>query len=974
MAASTKTSRPAGAEPVAVGRRRVETVVERRAPLIGRDREVAVVAEALRPAPTARTVLVTGPAGAGKTAVLDEARQTAAREGTKILRMTWEDTAEPAGPAALADAVNAVLAKVHDGRLPARVTAVRRARLRLDDDRSGELPLLSVLGETLADAAHHVPFALVLDDVDRIPAPTASALRLMLRVFRPVGLPVVLAGRPTRACAADTPDLATAADHVLDLAPLPPDDVGGLVAQRLGRPPEPLLVAAVRRCLGPLAGRPAAVLSVLTAAREDGRLLDLDGRVGLTGAEEDLRLGTDAASLCPVTADATDTATVLARLLHRADLRVEDLHALAGPGRSPGADLGRAVDRLVEERVVTADGDGRLSFAVPALAAALRAGPTGHDPRPVHAAVVTAVTRRLAPADAGASHPSLADHVVAAGTALDDTVAVPLLLAAARRDARAHHPRAARAYLSALGRLSPDDPAAPRALCAAARLGLERGDHRGVLALGGPLLAALRRTAPEAADERLEFATTAWALSALHEHRPPCEATPADVLDEALRRTPRAAMLTALGGRYGIGPLAPWPPNSHPAATGGRSREPGGGPLPSYAELRTLAVATGRRDGLARALRGLPVEAAWEVAVGPLRDAAAYGDLAGALEAVLGERHLSAGHSRADRYHTMVRDYLAGNWDAALTAARDIEARGRADESPVGGWLPRALAAEIHCFRGDLARAREWLDRIPGTAVHPLIARARLGVRYWSGQQETALREAWRDVRRAREGGLLAGLDRVLLRILEFAEEARPQQARQALEELAALHQEMATATTREALSVARGVVHRDAGAAYDAHRSAERRGDRHMQLYCCLVLSEVGDDPQHWLAEAARHTHRMALGRPGRLLLSRSARRHNVPMPRGRSARQGLNEAEVRLITMVSEGATNRQIAARLACSEKTVEQRLTRLFQRTGRRSRVELAAAWLDGSLAGLGRVPDLPPDGTHTPGRRSTASGG
>ena len=62
-----------------------------------------------------------------------------------------------------------------------------------------------------------------------------------------------------------------------------------------------------------------------------------------------------------------------------------------------------------------------------------------------------------------------------------------------------------------------------------------------------------------------------------------------------------------------------------------------------------------------------------------------------------------------------------------------------------------------------------------------------------------------------------------------------------------------------------------------------------------------------------------------------------------------------VELREMVRARAAGAEIVdalqARLACSEKTVEQRLTRLFQRTGCRSRVELAAAWLDGSLARL-----------------------
>ncbi|MBM4796047.1 helix-turn-helix transcriptional regulator [Streptomyces sioyaensis] len=179
---------------------------------------------------------------------------------------------------------------------------------------------------------------------------------------------------------------------------------------------------------------------------------------------------------------------------------------------------------------------------------------------------------------------------------------------------------------------------------------------------------------------------------------------------------------------------------------------------------------------------------------------------------------------------------------------------------------------------------------------------------------------------------------------------------------------------TREALLVARGMLDRDADGAHDAYRSAGRRGDRHMMLYCCQVLAQVGDDPQPWLTEAAHHTHLLSLGRPGRALLGRSAQRRNVPLPRGRSAPEGLSEADVQLIGMVGEGGTNRQIAARLACSEKTVEQRLARLFQRTGRRSRVELVAAWLDGSLAGLGPVPDVPPGGAPGPGAGFGPAGG
>ena len=922
--------------------------MQRRTSLVGRDHQVGVVADALRPAGTARTLLVTGEAGAGKTAVLDEARHEAVQEGAMVLRLPWETATGPTGAAALADAVCGVLAKVHHGRLPAHITAVRRVQSRSGD--GGELTLLSTLGETLADAACHVPFALVLDGAERMPPTTADALQLMLRMFRPAGLPVVMAGRPVPRGPAGAPDLATAADRVLDLPPLRPEDVGELVGQRLGRLAEPALLAAVRRSLGPLAGNPGAVLSVLTALHEDDSLVDLDDRTGLAGTEDDLRLAVDAEPVCRVTADGTDAVVVLAGLLHRAELRLEDLHSLIPACAELAADLGRTVDRLVRERTLTIDGDGRLAFAVPALAAALRTLPPRRDVRSMHAAIVQTVAERLGPATTGACHPRLADHVAAAGPALTDGVAVPLLLAAAGKDARSYHPRAARAYLSALRRLPLNYPATLDVLRDAAELGLWCGDHAGVLALGEPILAGLRDADPTEGGG-LEFATHAWGLSVLHEHRSPYDDA---VPREVFARMPRAAMPAALGGRYGIGPLTPWPPSAKPAPDSGRLRD-AHGPLPSPAELRTLAAAVGGHEELARAVHGLQRHEVCEVAVERLRDAAAYGDLVAALESVLGERYVRADHSTAGRYHAMVRDYLAGRWDAALSAARGIERRSRVCGGPGTGQLARALAAEIHCLRGDLVRAREWLDLIPGTVVHPLVARARLGVRYWSGQQDAALEEAWHDVRRARGSGLLVGAERVLLRIVEFAEETRPRQARQAVEQLAALHAEADTVMTREALLVARGVLDRDADGAHDAYRSAERRGDRHMMLFCCQILAEVADDPQPWLAEAARHTHLLSLGRPGRVLLGRSAQRRNVPLPRGRSAREGLSEADVQLIGMVGEGGTNRQIAARLACSEKTVEQRLARLFQRTGRRSRVELVAAWLDGSLEDLG-----PPD--------------
>ncbi|WP_327235424.1 LuxR family transcriptional regulator [Streptomyces sp. NBC_01317] len=1042
-----------------------------RSPLVGRHDEVGDVARALRATGAAvRTLLVSGVAGAGKTALLHEARRAAAKKGAKVLRLGWEVAEEPAGAGALADAVCGVLAKIHDGRILARVTAVRRAQAQAQSPsqaesqsqspsrsravgRGGEVALLSALGEVLADAARQVPFALVVDDADRMPDPTASALGLLLRAFRPAGVPVVLAARPMLpGQVGGGGQLLAAADRVVELPALSSAEVGELIVRRLDRPVEPGLVTAVLRALGPLAGSPGAVLSVLASLEECGALLELDGQMCLTVPEDELRLTPDAAELARLgwphaspDAETFETATALARLAGQAELRLDDLRGVRplkgvrGAGAPeveraeaerheaglpeagfPGAGLpeaglpeifGRVVDGLVRDRVVTVDRAGRITFAVPALAVALRALPGCRDVRPLHATITRVVTDRLGAVAAGAAHPRLADHVAAAGSALDAALALPLLLSAARTHAKSDPSWGARAYHSALRHLSPYDPRATGVLRESVALSLRNADHVGVLALGERVLACLEEWyggdgrdgerggehgehgehgEPRVEDrDHLEWVTRACTLSTLHEHRSPQTDDVDPRYGVALAQVPAAAALAVLGGAYGIGPITPITPitpnmpitpTTHlngglpepPEPLAQCASSPGPDPLPSLAEVRLLAAAVGPRAEFERTRRALardaPDHALSAAPLDQLRNAAAYGDLAGALDAVLGERYVDAGQSTAVQYHAMVRDYLTGRWDSALSAARRVETRGRADGAPGVGQPARALAAEIQLVRGKLGRAREWLDLIPDSVSHPLVARARLGVRYWSGHGDRAMEAeavaaAWRDVRRAREDGLLAGLDRVLLRILSIAVERNdPEAVRHTMAEIEKLYEEAASPLTHEVVLVGRGMAHGDAQSALSAYELVRERGDVPLLVDCCGCLAEVGDDPELWLAEATRSGHALGMGRPVRSRLGAAARRRNVSLPRRRAARGGRSERDergerdVQLIDMVSDGSTNRQIAARLGCSEKTVEQRLTRLFKRTGCRSRAELAAAWLDGSLVRQGLVPD------------------
>lgn len=74
-------------------------------------------------------------------------------------------------------------------------------------------------------------------------------------------------------------------------------------------------------------------------------------------------------------------------------------------------------------------------------------------------------------------------------------------------------------------------------------------------------------------------------------------------------------------------------------------------------------------------------------------------------------------------------------------------------------------------------------------------------------------------------------------------------------------------------------------------------------------------------------------------------AAEHREPAPGGGGtamALAALTEAETRLALLVAEGASNQEAAAKLFVSVKTVEARLTRIYQKLDVRSRAQLATA--------------------------------
>jgi DNA-binding NarL/FixJ family response regulator len=104
-----------------------------------------------------------------------------------------------------------------------------------------------------------------------------------------------------------------------------------------------------------------------------------------------------------------------------------------------------------------------------------------------------------------------------------------------------------------------------------------------------------------------------------------------------------------------------------------------------------------------------------------------------------------------------------------------------------------------------------------------------------------------------------------------------------------------------------------------------------------------VGTSPREWLLRARGIAAEIGAEQlAARVRAAMEAR--DVRVPRGSTA-SGLTAVERGIVALVRQGRTNRQIAGALNLSEKTVENRLTRLFAKIGCRTRYELAATNLD-----------------------------
>lgn len=854
---------------------------------IGREDELAALAA---DGPGGVLVVLHGERGSGRTVLLDELAGAGSSAGRPVLtvrgagpRPEWDVY----GVVPLLDAVTGGFEGLRaTSELVGRTAALRR-RCTPDSYRatSRRSALYAEIGRLLSSLG---PSSLVLlDDIERVPQPEHVALAARAAGHRVV----VAAGRPSV--------LDGAADTVVHAGPLGPDEVGRLVRRVLRARPDATLLAALRRALGPLAGNPATVLSAIDELRRSDRLVTVARRVCLRAPHVSPTLPDDALAMAAVGVPGGAAEGLVLLVDGPARVRAGEAPLLAAATGRTVQDTGRTLDRLVTDGVLE-ERHGELALRCPAVGATVRARSGTGRVRELHAAVVRAAADSVVSLlDPGV----LADHVESAGDALEPGREWGTLLLAQAGEREGRAPRRAAELVRAAARhehTPGDDEWTVRLL-------LRAGDHSGVLSL-------VTRLVEEGFDGDSELLAAAAAAAALSLG----ESVPQPV-HEALTEDGDLSSALHLVRRWERG---------HALHTDELAA--------AMAPLVTTAPGPGRRSLGHRAAA----------------TALLSRDVVGALEALLGSSYRRPSRGSHLGFHRAAAALATGRWEEATNETRALFAEYAADESAAGAReLTALLAVEAASWAGDERMAAVWRDYLPDfeQSRHRTLYAAVRATRLWVGGDGAAAIEhgyqVWCDSPGGAHGfGRRLLLNRLCVIAAVGGHREWHDRLRTAGDDWRRIAQGADTYGATEAWDFAEGLFGSRAEREARLARALEAaRAHGHHAKVCWMLMAAgtaVADPTGPW-AEA--HAIASEIDSPVlRAQVRRLADEQGVRLPLGRTRDTGLSEVQARIVEMVEQGMTNRQIARDLQVSEKTVENHLTRLFVRFGCRTRYGLATA--------------------------------
>jgi DNA-binding CsgD family transcriptional regulator len=897
--------------------------------LVGREAEQRMLDALLQSARDERgtALVLRGEPGIGKTALLEYAAARA-RDMT-VLRCVGIEAEHELPFAGMHQLVRPCLDLVE--RLPAPQAAALRGALGLSFDAVSDRFLVSVgLLSLLAEACDDRPVLCCVDDAQWLDLPSAEALVFAARRFQAEPIALLLAARD-----GDVRRFDAAGLDELEVSALDERHAEALLSARMDRPVAPDVVA---RLLQTAHGNPLALLE-LPAALSDAQLDGVEPIVGpppVRGALEaafgsrvaELPDGARRVLLLAAADDIGDIATVQ-RAAEHLGLGISDLD---------DAERGGLV-RL----------DGVVAFRHPLVRSAVYRAATRRERRAVHEALAAAVSDPV----------SSVWHRAVVADGADESLAAELEAAGMQAVTRTAHATAALTFERAAD-LSEDAGSRGRRLRGAAQATMDAGRLDGAVALverARPLVAepaehaqldlilatdagrrgspadgsrrmceaarAIADVAPELATElglwsvftglqsgwdprlyaeaeailsRIEFDGTlgrfarklteglSATLDGGYEHAGDCLAA-ALVEGEALRGLRRVAM-----------PVFVW------AITGDAQ---------SARIAAERMIATLRAEGIVTAIVGaLPLVAWCEVAIRRLRGAQA--SVAEGLEL---SRQLAYENDETGFLGVQARILaLQGDEEGCREVADDALRRSVANGI---GWAhrnARLALAELELGLGDPRAALAHFDQLDPAPVPPLVMTATpdlVDAALRAGDRDRAIAATrqfaqWAPVSRAPfMHGMVARCRAVLA---EDGDEAEA-----LFREALALHADDAPPYERARTQLAYG----------ERLRRERRKIEARTQLRAAHEIFEgLGAAP--W-AERAR----------GELnATGESARKRDA------STIDDLTPQELRIAQLVAAGASNRDVAAQIFVSPKTVEYHLRKVFMKLGIASRVELS----------------------------------
>lgn len=906
-------------------------------PLVGRTRELDEImglarSSLRRPAQDRSTqnrsaqvppvLLITGPAGSGRTALLDEAARLCVEDGIGLLRLRLrpEDATTPYGLvyrlASDLDRTKPAAARSGSvGRSKHDLLDTIMAAVGTEHDVAGSM-LLRIVAALAAAMASVGPLAVLLDDAQWIdPASVGVLTMFCARVTSPARLVLTL---PTGTESIYHELTGSGTGHILPLRPLDRVQVAEVVAGRCnGAIPEAELVDAVYQAAR---GNARATVSVIDTLMAGDSVHVVHGHAVLSDAEPAPIIPVLPAPLLTTLRERGSRRWAIATgMAVLAPLGAGAVAVLAEELGLPVADIVDVLDVLTAERILARGADPRCwTFRLPVVASALAAcvGPARSR---TLAGLATAMAGRGTTAD-----PFLVDLVANAGSLVDPEHAVTCLLDAAGNATAAN---AARWYRAAVD-LTTDVTRRGAIEMQMVRAGIEGGHWTETVVQIEEALSTDngRHGEADVAELMVSATTAAVALGDDDELRRIAQGMP----NEPAAALARVAALIHLGR---------WSEADDQLAA---NRPTDGVPGELARRLTDIVhLALGRPPVAADpSVASVPPRVLAEAVRHDHTMACLRGDLPPARTAAV------APHPEI----AVLAHHLAGNWDGALRAARVMHARSTGTARSPLPMTAYWRAAEICALRAEFGRARDWIElgRSTGAPAGHLLAVAQAYLLTSTGDDDGAKELLGQALDTVADTGIHYGLEEILGTLVDTEVAAgRVEDARAYCARLARLAGSLGTGRAQLLALLARAATEQDLTAATAAVDLARRRAQPAELATTLLAAAKVGLRPAALLRECYELFDGLnALA--GRAEVRALMRDTSGSLPR----REGTAEEQTRLLMrLVADGLSNRQVAAVLRTTPKAVEGQLGRLFARTGLRSRVELTTALLAGDVTEL-----------------------